>query len=145
MWIRRTSCSRLFYTRHLSIRWLWCLWVGRVLEPFSLITKGWLCLNPDFPWSEQQPHLSELSGICFSVLTHPGPPSSCHSHVLEPRSPDPVLSMGELNGHVISYSICLRMWSDLLPMKVDVCVFVSLDTSLLNRIAFKHYSVLSCD
>ena len=143
MWICRASCSRLFYTRHLSIHWLWCLWVGRVLEPFSLITKGWLCLNPDLPWPEPQPHLSELSGVCFSVLTHPRLPSSCPSHVLEPSSPDPVVSVGELSGHVVCYSICFRTLSDLLPVKVDIYVFVSLDTSLFNRIPFKHYSVAS--
>lgn len=126
MWMCRASCSRLFYTRHLSIRWLWCLWVGRVLEPFSLITKGWLCLNPDLPWSEPQPHLSELSGICFSVLTHPCLPSSYHSHVLEPRSPDPVVSMDTIRWTcgMLHYLLQNVVWS---PAHESwyLCIYVS--------------------
>ena len=44
------------------------------------------------------------------------------------------MSAGELNERVMRYNICFTVWSSLLPVKVDIYVFVSLDTSLLNMI-----------
>lgn len=44
------------------------------------------------------------------------------------------MSLGEVNGRVVCFDIYFGMWSNLLPVKVDIYVFVFLATSLPNKI-----------